>query len=136
MLNSESDAPPPSEPLAPAPPTAPVVPAQSRKRKRAPATAASPAPSEPGSNGNTAAELVDFGFVRMAISDPIMQSPLFSCGSIYTSSPVHIPRAPFLTHDGRLRVLQNRAYWRQSHRIPLHASRNKASWPFCTMSDH
>ncbi|KAJ7489859.1 hypothetical protein B0H11DRAFT_1042524 [Mycena galericulata] len=45
--------------LSPTPPsTTPIATSQNRKRKRAPATAASPAPSEPGTNGNTAAEVL------------------------------------------------------------------------------
>ncbi|KAJ6630650.1 hypothetical protein B0H10DRAFT_1982171 [Mycena sp. CBHHK59/15] len=49
----------PPQPSSPAPPAAtPVVQSQIRKRKRAPATASSPAPSEPGTNGNTAAEVL------------------------------------------------------------------------------
>ncbi|KAJ7172631.1 hypothetical protein C8R46DRAFT_158877 [Mycena filopes] len=46
------------DPVPPPPPATPASQTQSRKRKRAPPTAASPVPSEPGTNGNPPTEVL------------------------------------------------------------------------------
>ena len=85
---------------------------QGRKRKRAPATPSSPAPSDPGSNaGGTSTE-----FVRPLSCCKLMkanlhrfrQSSCVACRSFLQSYLDYLSRARFHSHCRRFRMVQNR----------------------------